>query len=179
MMRSRATLSILLLLGACSTIRVKTDYDPEANFQRPKTYAWHAQAGKLVGELGQRNDIVDKRIRRAIDTVMAEREFTLLPAEASQSASYWVSYQAAVQSKLNVAYVNDAYGYGPGWGRTYVDAESYDEGTLVVDLIDADSDALVWRGTATATVDKNPTPESSAAKIEEAVRKLLSSFPPK
>jgi hypothetical protein len=45
-------------------------------------------------------------------------------------------------------------------------------------MIDVQAMELVWRGTATATVSDNPTPEQQEAKITAAVQKILSRFPP-
>ena len=52
------------------------------------------------------------------------------------------------------------------------------EGTLVVDVIDNQSDELVWRGTATGVLARNPTPEERIESTDSAVQQLLSRFPP-
>jgi hypothetical protein len=66
--------------------------------------------------------------------------------------------------------------YGPP-SRDVIITE-YEQGTLVLDIVERRSKKLVWRGTARATLLENPTPERSTARINEAVRKILAGFPP-
>jgi hypothetical protein len=82
------------------------------------------------------------------------------------------------------------WGYGPGvwpyWGGfygvwvgapvTYSSINSYTEGTLILDFVDTWKQRLVFRGTGRATVSSNN--ERNAAKIREAVTKIVARFPP-
>jgi hypothetical protein len=52
-------------------------------------------------------------------------------------------------------------------------------GTLIVDLIDAQKKEMVWRGTATKTLDPSASPEEKQAHLNEAVQKMLENYPPK
>ena len=66
------------------------------------------------------------------------------------------------------------YGYG---GSTYV--SYYEEGALVIDIIDWQEKELSFRGTATGTLSKSEkTPEESQADIDELVTNILAKFPP-
>jgi hypothetical protein len=65
---------------------------------------------------------------------------------------------------------------GVGTSSTYVN--EWDEGTLLVDIIDAGRNELVWRGTATGTVEPELTPAESQARLDDAAAKLLQTFPP-
>ena len=56
--------------------------------------------------------------------------------------------------------------------------ENYDQGTLVLDIVDGRSNELVWRGTAQARIDPSNSPEERQRRINEAVRKILDRFPP-
>ncbi|PAA20099.1 DUF4136 domain-containing protein, partial [Pseudomonas fragi] len=55
----------------------------------------------------------------------------------------------------------------------------YQVGTLQIDLIDAKDGKLVWRGSAEKVVDSSPTPAERSAAIQQAVTKILSTYPPK
>jgi hypothetical protein len=50
----------------------------------------------------------------------------------------------------------------------------YKEGTLILDFVDARTKKLVFRGVGTAVVGG---PESNAAKIQEAVSKIVAAYP--
>ena len=90
------------------------------------------------------------------------------------------------------------YGYGGPWGgpwggywggpwEGYWGAPMYNEtrnvvyqvGTLQIELIDAKDGKLVWRGSAEKVIDSSPTPTERSAAINEAVTKILSTYPPK
>lgn len=52
-------------------------------------------------------------------------------------------------------------------------------GTLVVDMVDARSKTIVWRGTATKEVDLKASPEKREKNINKAAEKLFKNYPPK
>jgi hypothetical protein len=54
----------------------------------------------------------------------------------------------------------------------------YREGTLILDVVDAGSDKVVWRGSAQAELTGASDPGAREARIREAVRGILERFPP-
>ena len=75
-------------------------------------------------------------------------------------------------------------GFGPGWGwdpywgggmrTSTTTAHTYDQGTLILDLWDAKTKNMVWRGAATAVVKQKP--EKLAKQIDNAVAKMIAKF---
>jgi hypothetical protein len=56
--------------------------------------------------------------------------------------------------------------------------DQYEEGTLFIDVIDPKRNTMIWRGSATARVTPDLTPEERETRIGEAVRAILAKFPP-
>jgi len=174
---NRALVGVLLAHTAgCSSVSVNADYDTTADFSRLKTWAWFTGPQRPNPEI---DGLTDGRIRAAIEAELPGRGLTTAPAEA---ADVHVTYHAAVRQKIE-AYPTAAgygYGYGRGFGvaGTGVDVVTYDEGTLVVDLIDPKSKNLLWRGTARGVVHRDATPEERETRIRDAVKKILAQFPP-
>ena len=54
----------------------------------------------------------------------------------------------------------------------------YEEGTLILDIIDPETSALIWRGYAQAHVDLLSSQEEKTERICQAVRMMLELFPP-
>ena len=54
--------------------------------------------------------------------------------------------------------------------------QTYTEGSLIVDLYDATTRKMVWRGVATAAVSDKP--EKNAAKIDKSLMKMFQRYPP-
>jgi hypothetical protein len=49
-----------------------------------------------------------------------------------------------------------------------VDVNQYTEGTLIVDMVEAASKQLVWRGTATGTIQLNDVDTAHRGTVEKA-----------
>ena len=73
-----------------------------------------------------------------------------------------------------------AWGYNPYWGgmgggtTSTTTAQSYQRGSLIIDIWDARTKEIVWRGTAEATVTSNP--EKGAKKIDKALKKMIKQY---
>ena len=66
---------------------------------------------------------------------------------------------------------------GLGFDRnTRVD--QFQEGTFILDLIDAEADQLVWRGIAEGVLEDYPTPEQMDREVNDMVKRILSKYPP-
>ena len=59
---------------------------------------------------------------------------------------------------------------------TYV--REYDEGTLIIDIVDAGSNELVWRGAAQGEVNLAASPQEREQRAQDAVQRILEDFPP-
>ena len=170
-----AIAAVAVNLAGCSTMRVSTDYDANANFSGPKTYDWQWGQPKRTGDPRIDNALLDKRIRRAVDDELKAKGFV---RDTSGAATYLVFYHAAISKELSVTQVNDYYGYHSSWRGGYVDVDSYDKGTIVLDIVEARSRQMIWRAWAEDTIEEGRTPEQREAKIREAVHKMLEHFPP-
>jgi len=144
---------------------VHTSSSPLVNFSLFKTYYW-AKTNALPG-----NDIINQHIMAAVDQGMAQHGWIKAPkGQADLAVVANVSTQQ--QQQLETFYGGGWGGWGwGGWGPATTTVRSYLEGTLVVDLFDASTHALVWRGVATDTVSRKP--EKNAEHIDKAVEKMF------
>lgn len=169
-------LGVCLLAGGCASLGVRTDYDPAADFRRLRTYAWQPRAERAAGDPRVDNDLVDARLRGAVDRVLQARGYQ---ARADAPPDFHVAYILTIEAKTDVRSIPVSYGWG-WWGvygaETYVD--QYEQGTLLIDVIDSGTNKLIWRGSAQARVVDNETPEERTQRVNEAVEKILERFPP-
>lgn len=175
--------SILLLIGflfltGCSSVSVNYDYDHEADFRSFTSYDWMEAPRVAVGDARsaqQMNTLLDQRIRRAVDEQM---ELKGLKQDTS-SPDLIVVYHTGLEDKVNVTDWGYTYGsYYWGWGGRAIDVYQYQEGTLIVDLINAETQMLVWRGWATKTLEENPSPEKTEYNINNIIQRIFSEYPP-
>ena len=162
------TLGTIFLAG-CSSISVTQDYDPAYDFSKLKTFGFIP-----IPKEANIDQINANRLGDAIKANLTTRGYTL-----SESADFGVAIYFSTKTKTNVQ--SYGYGYGGYWGRPGyggVDVTQYDEGTLVIDIIDMAKKELVWRGTGTGVLNPNATVEERTANINNAVAEILGQFPP-
>ena len=164
------TLVTTILLVRCSTISVMQDYDPDYDFSKLKTFGFLP-----IPEDAGIDQINANRFGDAIKKEMTAKGYTV-----SENADFGVAILFGKQTKTNIT--SYGYGYGAYWGRyggtTNIDVSQYDEGTLVIDVIDMTKKELVWRGTGTGALTPNATVEERTANINNAVAQILAQFPP-
>jgi hypothetical protein len=177
-----ALLCAYVLLSGCATISVNYDYDDAADFTIFKTYSWKEMDGKDMagGEPGANNGLLTTRVQSSVDAQMAARGLK----KTDDNGDLNLVYHFGATDKIQVTdwgynysgyYRHGGYGYG---GRS-VDVYQYTEGTLVIDIVDAGKNSLVWRGSGTGVVDVGQkTPEEIQAKIDKAVAEIMANFPP-
>ena len=178
-MRATVVLLVALALAGCARVTVTTDHDPSANFGALHTYAWRPGPQQGVGDPRFDSTLIDKRVRAAVDRVLASKGFR--PAAPGTTADFLVGYHAVVRQKTSVQTINRWYGYRVGvWrGGPQTYAHDYDEGTLLIDVIDPATMQLLWRGSGTGVVDPQASPEKREQRINDAVDQILAGFPPR
>jgi hypothetical protein len=97
-----------------------------------------------------------------------------------------VAWHGAIQGQMAMDTINHNYGYGWGWygpgpGMTSSTTmvRTWDEGTLLIDIIDASRNALVWRGSAQTELSENTSPEAQQNMLNAAAERILNTFPPR
>ena len=184
------TLPIVLLaaLGlACSSVRTHYDFDPDVDFAAWRTYAWYPSGSPATGDPRLDNPLLHDRIRAAVDRTLAERGYAQLQ---DRTPDFYVNYHLSTEQKLDVHTMDTGYMGGPygrrwggvgwggvGWTETRID--QYEEGTLVIDFVDASARRLAWRGSGTRRLARAPSPERVTERVNEAVEEVLRQFPPK
>ena len=169
------TLLILALAGltACQTVQVESDYDETVDFARYQTFDWLPQP-RNAPHNDQINDILDNRIKRAIEAELVTDGYQ---KNQRGRPDLYVVYHAATRRQIDRTYF-ERWGYnrrGQLRRRGAVRVESYKEGTLIIDLVDAEQRELVWRGTATGAVSDL---KQTDKKLFGAVERIFEEFPP-
>lgn len=166
----RLPAALLLALAACSGITVTHDYDPEADFSSLRTYAWYAAPAAAAGV----DSLTTQRIARAVDAELPARGYR----KVDSGPDFLVHALASINQRIEAVPTTTSMGYGwRGGYRAYgtgTEIRTYDEGTLILDVISPATKQLLWRGVARAAVSGNRSPEE-----REAVAMILESFPPR
>lgn len=171
LLRAGTLVAGMALLYGCSTLKTSSDWDPGRDFSKYRTFAF-----KKVRP--EPNEIVDARIRRAIEAALVAKGFRR--DDANPDLRVVTHYRLGHEKEL-VSY-SSGWGYGWHWrgggGMSTTTVRKIPVGTLVVDLVDAREKELAWRGTASDQV-KNDTPQEKEQALQEAMTKMFETFPPK
>ena len=166
---------MFLLVSHSSAQQVKTDYDRSANFAQYKTFSW---------EHVKTQDPLDvDRIKSAVNAALTAKGWTQVGSGGDVSI---IAIQMTHdQQTLNTFY--DGFGGGWGWrrfggggfggfGDATTTTETYQVGTVVVDLFDTKTKQLLWRGTASDTLSNNSS--KNIENLNKGVEKMFKQFPP-
>jgi len=168
----------LLLLAACSSMTIESDHDPKIDFSKYRSFQFLSEPKRPSDNPLQEGALIRNRIWDAVRRELGAKGMTF---SESGSTDLLVAYHVDVKEKVDVSTYGYNYGrWGAGGGMygSNVDVYRYNEGRLVLDLIDAGSRDLVWRGWATTVVGEARDPEKSTETINEAVSKILAEYPP-
>jgi len=175
----------ILFLGlfySCSpTVKVTTDYDHAANFSQYKTFAVY----DLKAQQGQVNQLNVDRVAKAIRNEMLAKGFT-----ESSTPDLKVNAVSILKNKTQVTADTNFYGYGGmyrpygywgggammGGGTTTFNSYDYVDGSLIIDIVSAKTDKLLWQGIGNAEIDSRP--DNPEQFINDAIKKILAGFPP-
>jgi len=157
-----ATAIALALCGVDSEAQtVRVQWDRKVDFSGYQSFAW------IEG-----TSAVDPEVNRIL-TETIENELSVrgvFPDE--DEPDLHVVYHASAREEFQVQ-----GGYRSDWEASgALTVNSHLAGTLVVDLVDARENRIVWRAIATATVSGDP--KKARARIPSVVRKMFADFPP-
>lgn len=169
-------IAMLILSLACIPIPVSVDYDRNTDFTKLKNYKWISQKGKSDEKGIFLNDINKKRFALAIQNELSEKGFQRIDNE---EPDFSVVYHVRLDKRLDTSPYN--YTYGPYY-EPRVQTRVYQRGTIIIDIIDAEGEQLVWRGVAEGVLSEKEEDWSEKTNMDtfigKVVKEILKVFPP-
>jgi hypothetical protein len=164
-----ASAGIALLLSTASFAQqVKTDYDRSANFSQYKTYSWE--------KVQTQDPLWVDRIKEAVNAALTAKGLT--PVDSGGDVAIVAIEMTKNQQNLNTFYngFGGGWRWGGGFGNATTTVDNYKVGTLVVDLFDAKTKKIIWRGSSSDTLsDKS---DKNIKNLDKGVQKMFDHFPP-
>lgn len=166
---------LVCLATAAFAQEVQFDYARSTNLGAYKTYQWVDYREVQVGD-----QILDQEIKRAVDAQLAGKGLR----RVESGGDLLVGYQAAISQEKEF---NSLGGWGgPGWwggpwggsGNGRVTSSTIEVGKLTIGMLDPATKQLVWRGSASKTLNIEKDPDKNYRKLEKAMAKLFRNYPP-
>ena len=173
--RSRPVQLLLLAVvaAACSQFREHVEYDPAADFVRLHTYAWLPLSEVDPADQRVLDPYIDRRIREAVARTLGAKGYA--PAGGG-APDFLLNYRVTSAGRSAAP-----MGYYPGswWVQRHAHEDTYDEGMLLLDVVDGATRTMIWRGSASARLLPHISLERRVKRVDAAVAHILAGFPPR
>lgn len=138
------SVSLIGFWGCAARSTVHSYAERGVDLGRFRHYAWAAAGAHATGDPRlDNNEIVQAHIRASVEKQLAARGFQ---KGASETADLLVHYHTSVAQRIDLS---DREPLRCPECQPFI----YDAGTLVVDLVDAQSGRVLWRGWSEGNVD--------------------------
>ena len=173
-MTSTMTALAALAIAGCATMNVSSHIERNANFAEYVTYDWGPPDNLPVGDPRlDNNPFFNDYLQGAIEKKMAAKGFE---RAVSGPPDLLIHYHASVTQRLDVYESDHRYGYC--YGNCQPQVVDFEQGTLVIDVVDAKTSKVVWRGWAqdamNGIIDNQ---ERLEKQVNEEVTKMMLLLP--
>jgi hypothetical protein len=170
---------LLLFLNGCKTTAT-VDYDRALldTMSQYQSYAVMPKAEQPDGQHLSLTEIVDRRIMNAVHQVMQARGLRREETQPDCQIAFFTKTEKHTDLqdlRLAGGYYRNGWDRGGRGSYAPLSLDEYEEGTLILDVIDTQTGQLAWRGAASRRLG-NTAPEE--AQIQSTVAKILAEFPP-
>jgi hypothetical protein len=163
----------VLLLAALPVAAQKTqiDYDKTVDFGTYRSFAWFETRETSLEDA---SEMLHSSVRNAIESTFAASGITEVGKD--EDPDVFITYHTNATEQVSYNTTDYGYDYGGGWyyggglGISTTTTHTYKRGSLIIDIWDAETKRLVWRGIASSAVPKDP--ENAAKKIDKVISKL-------
>ena len=165
-MKNKVLIALLLLVAAPGFAQqVSVNYNHSASFAQYHTYAWGSNNANQI-----QNSILAQVAQQDIDNAMSQKG--LQKVTESQNPDLILTANGGMRQQTSYS----AWGMrGIGGGVGGITPEQNVEGTMIVDLYDAKTQSLIWRGIAQDTLSNNGNKNQQA--VGKAVQKMFKQWP--
>ena len=173
MKTSRMIFPLPLLAVSLLAQDVRYNFASGVDFAKFKTYKWVQIPG--AEKLDQ---LTDQQLKDAIDTELAKKG---LMKTTGDNADLLLAYQVSVNHEQQITMFNNGWGYGwygYGGGITTATTSTIAIGQVDLDMYDQADRKLIWRGTASKTLNPKASPEKRQKNLAKGAAKLLKNYPP-
>jgi hypothetical protein len=175
-------LAALIVVAGGVLLHAETNsyFDKQYDFATLKTYDFKTQR-RISSDPIANNALWSDDIRNEISSTLARHGFER--AEGGNKPDFLVAYYVGLKEKYNVQFMD--YGYPGFWGRRRfrwgwgwpndldVWKVPYTDSTLIVDIIDGQTNQMIWRGYDTNTIDMKQPDKRLDKAVDTLVKKFL------
>jgi Domain of unknown function (DUF4136) len=161
----------ITMIGACASVpTTRIDRDPQADLKSYKTFGFYELAAAARPQYAT---IMSGRLKRATREQLERLGYTYSEEHPDLRVNYVLNVQD--RQELRSTTQPGFFGYR-GWAGSGIETVNYRQGTLAIDLVDAQKNALVWRGVAEGRISAKDSKQPGAT-VDAAVNEIFVNFP--
>lgn len=173
-----------LFVGCANKPYVETDHEAGYDFAALKTFGV-AETRQDTKESLLISPFTLSHIHLALEDELAKR---YQKQGVDAKPDFIVSYHVVVEEKIDPRSYNDLYGFGM-YGRGYYHprpyfygvnsgVRTYNQGSLIIDIVDGKTNKPIWRGVSQKRLSKGMAPQNQREVLSMAVSEVMAQFPP-
>jgi len=165
------SLIVTALIGLFATSafaqKISVEFDESIEFGKFKTFS--IRDGEVVSQSPALNSaLTKKRMEAEVERALIARGLSKTSGRPDLNVYFSLGSDPGTKTERRIV--------TPRGGRTRAVRVPNMQGTLVIDLEDSSTRALVWRGVAT---EDERDPAKLATKLDDMVKKTVAKYPPK
>jgi hypothetical protein len=186
-MRNAAVVAIALTLLAeplLHAIDIKVLSDKTFDFKAIRAWTWSPAGGEVKMLTTAQDDpaVVKKRfepvIMDAVAAQMSARGYSKSDQGADIRVTYYVLISAGAAAQTMGQFLPGTVAWGlPPFTPQTSSLSVIEQGSIVLDLVSVKLDEVIWRGVASAEVNRNMTEEKRDARVRDAIKSLIAKLP--
>jgi hypothetical protein len=158
-------LAVCLVSAIGAAQQVSVNYNHSQNFSQYHTYAWGSNNANKM-----QNSILAQVAEQDINSAMQAKGLQMV--QENQNPDIILLANGGLRQQTSYS----AWGMrGIGGGMGGISPEQNVEGTMVVDLYDAKTQSLIWRGIAQNTLNNNGN--KNQQMVQKAIQKMFKQWP--
>lgn len=182
---------VTIFVGGCSTLQTQVGYDTEYDFKSYSSFA------VVYVNKGDKRDLQRNIISKTLNRYIEQKGYSSVE---KSKADFYFTVHLDVQTKREVATnyesmsIRPRYNYGY-WNYPIIDSNlsrydsyeqdmrvttstyEYEEGKLIIEVVDAKKQDVVWQGVAKDEISAQYTQEEMSNYINRIIIKLFKDFP--
>lgn len=182
--RAAARLLALLavaLLAACASSGplIQTETNPTVDLGSYRSFAFFSP---LATDKAGYETTLTTRLKNAARRALEAKGYVYSEADPDLLVNFYVNIEAKQEIRsyntapVGYGYYGYRYGYYGGWHGTEIHTVNYKEGTLTIDLVDADRKLLAWQGQAEGRVSRSAD-KDPGARVDAVVAEIMAALP--
>ena len=156
--------NIIATMPSCSPgpyIKIDSAFGPGIKFSEyGDSFSWAPVDKKDTGDSRADNPQLHDLVKTTVEEQFQVKGYRKVSAD---TPDFWIDYRIAAKQKTDMG----------SHGRI----QNYDEGSLVLDVIDPGTHKLIWRAVARTELDNSMPPPVRKERIQTAVKRMLENLP--